>query len=53
MVSFIAPAKQQPWASSLCHSRVPHTIGELQLRFRMTFISLPLSVLIIQVISVI
>ena len=32
-VTFSVRAKKQLPASSLCHSLVPHTIGELQLRF--------------------
>ena len=30
---FIVRAKKQPWATSLCHSLIPHTYGELLLRF--------------------
>ena len=26
---YFVPAKKQPWASSLCHSRVPHTYVDL------------------------
>ena len=31
--SFIVRAKKQLWASWLCHSLVPHTIGVLELSF--------------------
>ena len=30
---FFVRAKKQPWATSLCHSLIPHTYGELLLRF--------------------
>ena len=33
---FIAPAKKQLRASSLCHSLVPHTYGQLSLRYKLT-----------------
>ncbi len=34
----VAPAKEQ-WASSLCHSLVPHTIGELCLHYIKYYLS--------------
>jgi len=35
-----APAKKQPWASSLCHSLVPHTNVDLSLRYEVSAIGL-------------
>ena len=32
----IVPAKQQPWATSLCHSLVPHTNVDLSLRYKLS-----------------
>ena len=36
VIFFIVRAKKQPWATSLCHSLVPHTYEERQLRFMIT-----------------
>jgi len=33
---FIVPAKQQPWATSLCHSLVPYTNVDLSLRYKLS-----------------
>ena len=33
---FIARTNKQPWASSLCHSRVPQTNVELLLRYKLS-----------------
>ncbi|MBC7688407.1 MAG: hypothetical protein H7211_09525 [Aquabacterium sp.] len=37
----VVQTKKQQWASSLCHSRVPHTYGELLLRYQIAFFVAP------------